>query len=100
MQRSVVAQQFVRVVADLFADMRVFAVQVPVACLQLFDAYLPGEFVLHPCGKAIGLVAPPGFFHCEFFDAHWASLGVVLHASRVLVFVEPHVFSGRPLGEK
>ncbi|MNL58736.1 hypothetical protein D3C87_1824000 [compost metagenome] len=86
--------------ADLLADMRVFAVQVPIARLQVFDADLPSEFVLHPCGKAIDFAAPPGLFHSELFDAHGASLGVVLYSSRVLVLVEPHLFGRCAFGEE
>ncbi|MCY1356410.1 hypothetical protein D9M69_428610 [compost metagenome] len=100
LQASVLAQQFVRIVADLLSDMRVLAVQVPITSLQFCNADLPGELIFHPLGEAIGLTAPPGFFHGELFDTHGLGLGVALVASRVLVLVEPHVLGRRALGKE
>ena len=96
----VLLQQFVGVVADLFADVGVLDVEVVVARNDVGDRHLPGLFGLHARGKAVGLVAPPVDLGFEFLEAHGLGLVVALHAFGIGVLVVPDVLGGPALGEE
>jgi hypothetical protein len=56
--------------------------------------------VFHAGGKAVGLVAPPGFLGLEFLDADGFGFVVALGSGRIGVLVIPDFLGGRAFGEE
>ena len=46
----ILLQQFIGVVADLFADMGILDIEVVVAGFDVVDGHFPRLFGFHPCG--------------------------------------------------
>src|SRR5690606_25263122 len=93
-------QQLVRVVADLFAHVGVFLVQVPVGGAQGVEADFPCLLVLPTAGVAVGGAAPPGFLYLKLFKANGLGRVVILDARGIAVLVVPDMLGGLAFGEE
>ena len=96
----VFGQQMVHVAGAGVGPVRILEVEVEVASLDLVDRDAPGLLVFHAGGKAVGLVAPPGFLGRELLDTDGLALVVALGAGRIGVLVIPDLAGRRALGEE
>ncbi len=75
--------------ADLFANVWIFDVEVVVAGFDVVDRHFPGLFALLSAGVAVGGIAPPVDFGLKFFKTHRLGFVVAFYAVRVRVLVIP-----------
>ncbi len=73
----------------LLADMRIFAVEVVISCLNLINTDFPSIFIFDPLLEAVGFIAPPGRFRIKLFNLHRLGFVVAFYAGWVRMFVKP-----------